>query len=316
MRWIVEHGDADGDGLLEYIDHSGRGLSNQGWKDSSDSIRWRDGTLATGPIALSEVQGYAYEAARCGATLLRAFGRDGADRWEEWAERLRTRFREQFWVADESGPYCAVALDVDKRPVDSVASNFGHLLSTGLLDDAESALLAARLNAPELNSGFGLRTLSSSSIGFNPLGYHTGSVWPHDTAIAVHGLAQAGFPEAAASLAQGLVAASETFDARLPELYAGHGADVDAKPAPYPASCRPQAWSAASAVLLVRSVLGIEADVPGGTLRVSPLAAQSYAPLRVTGLNVAGHPLSIEVDATGGVHVSTTADLKVTVVPA
>ncbi|MES4900948.1 MULTISPECIES: hypothetical protein [unclassified Streptomyces] len=248
----------------------------------------RDGRLADPPIALCEVQAYAYEAARGGAALLRAFGRPGADAWEEWAEGLADRFRTRFWVEDARGPYPAVALDRDGRPVDSVTSGFGHLLGTGLLNREESAALAARLTGPDLDSGHGLRTLSSDSVGFNPYGYHIGSIWPHDTAIAVHGLVRAGFPDAAAPLAAGLLTASAGFDARLPELFAGHGAEAGPRPAPYPASCRPQAWAAASSVQVLRSALGLEADVPGGTVTVAPTFARAYGPLTVTGLQVGG----------------------------
>ncbi len=311
LEWLANHGDADGDGLLEYIDTTGRGLANQGWKDSGDSIRWQDGRLAEAPIVLCEVQAYAYEAARCGAALLRAFDRPGADRWEEWADRLRHRFRETFWVEDGSGRYPAVALDAHKRPVDAVTSGFGHLLGTGLLDPEESALLAARLSSPELDSGFGLRTLSTDSVGFNPFGYHIGSIWPHDTAIAVFGLARAGFPDEAAGLAQGLIAASTAFEARLPELFAGHGSEADSAPAPYPASCRPQAWAAAASVQLLASALALRADVPAATLRIDPAAARRLAPLRVTGLEVAGRPLTVEVDAHGGVLAATDAAVTV-----
>ncbi|AXI81104.1 amylo-alpha-1,6-glucosidase [Peterkaempfera bronchialis] len=310
LEWLATYGDADGDGLLEYIDTTGRGLANQGWKDSGDSIRWRDGRLAEAPIALCEVQAYGYEAALAGAELLRAFGRPGADRWEEWADRLRRRFRESFWVEDETGRYPAVALDAKKQPVDSVTSGFGHLLGTGLLDQEESALLAARIAGPELDSGFGLRTLSTDSTGFNPLGYHIGSIWPHDTAIAVHGLVRAGFPQEAAALAEGLIAASEAFEGRLPELFAGHGSAIDPAPAPYPAACRPQAWSAASAVVLLQAALGLDADVPGGTLSLSP-AAHSLRPLRLDGLRIAGHPLSVALDADGRARVTTSAPVRV-----
>ncbi|WP_413752074.1 amylo-alpha-1,6-glucosidase [Streptomyces sp. R-74717] len=311
LAWMRDHGDADGDGFLKYIDHTGRGLANQGWKDSGDSIRYRDGCFAASPIALCEVQAYAYEAARGGADLLRAFGRPGADRWEEWAERLRDRFRSHFWVEDERGPYPAVALDREKTPVDSVTSGFGHLLGTGLLNHEESALLAARLSAPELDSGHGLRTLSSESVAYNPYGYHIGSIWPHDTAIAVHGLVRAGFPEAAASLSAGLLTASAAFDARLPELFAGHGAATDARPSPYPASCRPQAWAAASSVMVLQSVLGLSADVPGGTLTVAPGFAEAYRPLKVEGLDVAGGRLDISVDADGTAHIEAPKGLVV-----
>ncbi|MFJ4923388.1 glycogen debranching N-terminal domain-containing protein [Streptomyces sp. NPDC088725] len=311
LEWLAEYGDADGDGLLEYIDTTGNGLANQGWKDSGDSIRWRDGTLAEAPIALCEVQAYGYEAAMAGAALLRAFDRPGAERWEEWAAQLQRRFRESFWVDDENGRYVAVALDANKRPVDAVTSAFGHLLGTGLLNQEESALLVARIAGPELDSGFGLRTLSTDSTGFNPFGYHIGAIWPHDTAIAVHGLVRAGFPEEAAKLADGLIAASVAFDGRLPELFAGHGSAADSAPAPYPASCRPQAWSAASAVLLLQAALGLEADVPGGTLRVAPLAAQGMGPLSLSGLEVAGAPLSVRLDAAGRAEVDAPDTLTV-----
>ncbi|WP_260859492.1 glycogen debranching N-terminal domain-containing protein [Streptomyces cupreus] len=304
LAWMRSQADAGGDGFLKYADHSGQGLSNQGWKDSDDSIRHRDGRLATAPIALCEVQAYAYEAARGGASLLRAFGRRGAEQWEEWAEQLADRFRKHFWVEDESGPYPAVALDRDGRPADAVTSGFGHLLGTGLLNAEESALLAARLTGPDLDAGHGLRTLSSDSVGFNPYGYHTGSIWPHDTAIAVHGLVRAGFPDAAASLAQGLLTASTAFDARLPELFAGHGTEAGPRPAPYPASCRPQAWAATASVLVLQAALGLDADVPAGTVTVTPSLAAAYAPLTVTGLQVGGGRLDVRVTAGGTVNVT------------
>jgi glycogen debranching enzyme len=311
LSWMRDHGDASGDGFLKYIDHTGLGLANQGWKDSDDAILHRDGRLAAAPIALCEVQAYAYEAARGGAALLRAFGRPGADAWEEWAQRLADRFRKHFWVEDERGPYPAVALDRDGMPVDSVTSGFGHLLGTGLLNQEESALLAARLSAPDLDSGHGLRTLSSEAAGFNPYGYHTGSIWPHDTAIAVHGLVTAGFPDAAASLATGLLTASAAFDARLPELFAGHGAEAGTNPTPYPASCRPQAWAAASSVLVLRSALGLDADVPAGTLTVAPTFAAAFAPLTVTGLQVDGGQLDVTLRADGSVNVTAPKGLQV-----
>ncbi|MFP8960679.1 glycogen debranching N-terminal domain-containing protein [Streptomyces nanhaiensis] len=311
LAWMRDQADASGDGFLKYVDRTGRGLSNQGWKDSDDSIRHRDGRLADPPIALCEVQAYAYEAARAGAALLRAFGRPGADAWEEWAHRLALRFRERFWVEDERGPYPAVALDGRGRPADAVTSGFGHLLGTGLLDEEEGALLAARLTGPDLDAGHGLRTLSSESVGYNPYGYHTGSIWPHDTAVAVHGLVRAGFPDAAASLADGLLTASAAFGARLPELFAGHGGGAGSGPAPYPASCRPQAWAAASSVLVLRAALGLDADVPGGTVTVAPAFASAFAPLTVTGLQVGGERLDVSVAADGSVEVTAPEGLNV-----
>ncbi|SDD66008.1 glycogen debranching N-terminal domain-containing protein [Auraticoccus monumenti] len=256
LVWLREHGDSDGDGLLEYVDETGQGLANQGWKDSGDSVQFRDGRLAEGPIALCEVQAYAYEAATHGADLLEAFGRPGAAESRAWAARLADRFREAFWVSDEDGPYPAIALDAAKRPVDSLTSNIGHLLGTGLLDAEEEALVAGRLVDPVLAEGFGLRTLSSLDTGFWPLSYHGGSVWTHDTAIAVTGLARAGFHAEAALLAEGLLAAAPAFDHRMPELHAGDARRVSPTPVPYPAACRPQAWSAAAAVAVWSALAG------------------------------------------------------------
>ena len=254
LAWMRDFGDSDGDGLLEYIDESGRGLSNQGWKDSGDSVQWRNGTLAEGPIALCEVQAYAYEAAMRGAQLFERFARPGADDWRAWAARLQDVFRERYWIDDPSGAYPAIALDAHKRPVDTLTSNIGHLLGTGLLHPDEAALVARRLVSPELASGFGLRTLSTASAGYWPLSYHGGSVWTHDTAIAIDGLMADGFVDEARQLSEGLLRAAVAFDYRMPELHSGD-ALVDAPvPAPYPAACRPQAWSAAAAVTVLSAL--------------------------------------------------------------
>ena len=255
LGWMRDYGDADGDGLLEYINTDENGLSNQGWKDSGDSVQWADGTLATAPIALCEVQAYAYEAATRGADLLERFGGNGAE-WRAWAGRLRARFLETFWVHDSEGGYPAIALDAKKRAVDSLTSNIGHLLGTGLLDDSQSALVAARLVSPQLNSGFGLRTMSTGAAGYWPLSYHGGSVWAHDTAIAIQGLVRAGFPAQAAELSDGLLAAAASFDYRMPELHSGESRSETVRAIPYPAACRPQAWSAAAAVAVYSALSG------------------------------------------------------------
>lgn len=259
LGWMRDHGDADGDGLLEYIDRSGHGLANQGWKDSGDSVQWRDGSLAEGPIALCEVQAYAFEAAMGGAALLEAFGLEGAAEWRDWASALRERFHAAFWITDpercgELGPYPAIALDAQKRAVDTVTSNLGHLLGTGLLDAEQSALVAARLASPQLDSGYGLRTMSTDAAGYWPLSYHGGTVWSHDTAIAIAGLVRTGHRDAAASLAEGLLRVAESAGFRMPELHSGDPASSSARPVPYPASCRPQAWSAAAAIVVLEAL--------------------------------------------------------------
>ncbi|MCU1473091.1 glycogen debranching N-terminal domain-containing protein [Amnibacterium sp.] len=236
-------------GFLAYHDESGHGLANQGWKDSGDSIRWSDGRLATGPIALCEVQAYAHEAALAAVVLLTAFGaQDEAAHWSAWAAALKARFRDAFWVDDGEGGHPAVALDAHGAAVDSLTSNIGHLLGTGLLASVDEDRVAALLVDPRLDSGYGLRTLAADSGGYWPLSYHCGSVWAHDTAIAVHGLLRSGHADEAAELAAGLVRAAAAFGFRMPELHGGDPA-VAGAPVPYPAACRPQAWSAAAAVV-------------------------------------------------------------------
>ncbi|MFD6140258.1 glycogen debranching N-terminal domain-containing protein [Promicromonospora sp. NPDC060271] len=257
LTWLLEHGDSDGDGFLDYIDRTGRGLANQGWKDSGDSIQWRDGTLAEGPIALCEVQGYAYEAALAGADLLEAFGSRSPEATPEplrpaalraWAADLRARFARTYWVETPEGRYPAVALDRHKRPVDTLTSNIGHLIGTGILDAAEERHVADLLLDPAMSTGFGIRTMSTGANGYWPLSYHGGSVWTHDTAIAVHGMHRAGLAEHAVRAVDGLLAAAEGFGYRVPELHGGDPATRAGVPTPYPAACRPQAWSAAAAI--------------------------------------------------------------------
>lgn len=304
LSWLMGDADSDGDGFVEYVDLSGTGLANQGWKDSGDSIQFPDGTLAEPPIALSEAQAYAYEAAVKGAELLAEFGRPGATGVRDWAAALKDRFREAFWVSDARGRFPAIALDGTKTPVNTATSNPGHILGTGLLDPSEAALVAARLGQPDLDSGYGLRTMSADVTGFNPLGYHTGSVWPHDTVIAIRGLVAERQPEVAASLARGLIQAAPDFEYRLPELFAGTDLHAGDPVVVYPASCRPQAWSAGVPVALLTAALGLHADVPNGVVSAEPVRAfASWFPMRVSGLKVADSPLAVAIEAAGEVSV-------------
>ena len=254
LGWMTEHGDASGSGFIDYVDETGHGLANQGWKDSGDSIQWRSGRLAEGPIALSEVQAYAYEAAVRGADLLDALGEDGAEGLRAWAADLRARFRAAYWVTTSEGRYPAIALDAHGAAVDTLTSNIGHLIGTGLLDPDEERACAALLLGDSMSSGFGIRTMSSGATGFWPLSYHGGSVWAHDTAVAVHGMLRAGLRDEAAAVAGQLVDAAEGFDYRMPELHAGDTRTPGVAPVPYPASCRPQAWSAAAAVVCAEAL--------------------------------------------------------------
>jgi glycogen debranching enzyme len=303
LVWIRDHGDQDGDGFLEYIDRTGHGLANQGWKDSGDSVRFADGSIAEGPVALAEAQGYAFEAAVGGAALLDAFDRPGGAEWRGYGAALAERFRARFWVHDSHGPYPAMALDGSKRPVDAVASNMGHLLGTGMLDATEEAAVAARLTDAAMASGFGMRTMASTAGGYSPLSYHCGSVWPHDTAIAVLGLSRAGFGAEAAMLARQLADAAAAFDDRLPELFGGFAAGDTKVPVPYPASCRPQAWSAAAAIAVLQATLGLVPDAPGGTVRVRP--HPTFGALAVEGVQLGNRSISLGVDAAGTVTEAT-----------
>jgi len=256
LTWLRESGDSDGDGFLDYIDRLGTGLANQGWKDSGDSIQWRDGRLAEGPIALCEVQGYAYEAAVAGADLLDAFG-DGTDdtaALRAWAADLKSRFAEAYWVETPEGRYPAIALDHAKHPVDTLTSNIGHLLGTGILDADDERRVADLLLGPSVSSGFGIRTMSTGAAGYWPLSYHGGSVWVHDTAIAVHGMLRAGLGDQARTVVDGLLDAAEGFAYRVPELHSGDPSTETTVPTPYPAACRPQAWSAAAAVTCLQAL--------------------------------------------------------------
>ena len=286
------------DGFLRYVDSTGRGLANQGWKDSRDGIRHRDGSLGKAPIALCEVQAYAHAAAVQGAELQRRFGQGDPDRREEWAAELARRFHQTFWVDSPHGPHPAVALDADDRPVSSLSSNIGHLLGTGLCDPEQSAAIARLLVDPELFSGYGVRTLATSNSGYNPLGYHTGSVWPHDTMIAAGGLAAAGFRGEAEALVTGLVEASSAFRGRLPELFGGYAAVPGGRPTSYAASCHPQGWSASSLVEGLRILLGVEVDVPAGEVRTTRSSALLHGH-RVEGLMVGNEPVSVEVSRDG-----------------
>lgn len=304
LGWQRQQVAADPTGFVRYVDHTGSGLANQGWKDSGDSVQWADGHLADAPIALCEVQAYAYEAAVGAAGLLDAFGRPGAESLRQWACDLKQRFRSQFWVADDHGRYPAIALDRDGRAVDGIASNMGHLLGTGLLDPDEAATVAARLAGPDLDSGYGLRTLSSRSPRFSPTSYHGGAVWPHDTAITARGLLLEGHDDVAASLLTGLLAGAGGFADRLPELYAGVQSDVSG-PLPYPASCRPQAWSAAAGTAVATLALGLRPDVPAGTLTLSPPTVHPWGELVVEGLRLGDHPLSVTVDRDGAATATT-----------
>jgi glycogen debranching enzyme len=306
LRWLDEYGDVDGDGLIEYQRRSRRGLANQGWKDSSDAIRSADGTLAKGAIALVEVQAYAYAARRGLARLARLRGEDGlATTQDAAAERLRARFEEAFWMED-AATY-ALALDADKRQVDAVASNAGHALWCGIASPERAVRVARTLTTPPLWSGWGIRTLSSATVGYNPIGYHLGTIWPHDNAICAAGFARYGLAAETRQVAGAMLEATTHFrDARLPELFCGFDRDSSPFPVPYPVACSPQAWAAGAPFQVVTAALGMRPDAGRGVLElVSPVLPEWLPDLRLHDIRVgpalvdlhfSGHGESVAVE--------------------
>ena len=263
LAWIDESGDLDGDGYVEYLSRNATtGLVNQCWKDSWNSIQFVDGGLAQGPIATCEIQGYVYDAQLRCARLAREVWNDEAlgDRLEVRAADLRARFHRDFWMP-ERGCH-ALALDGEKRQVDGLSSNIGHLLWSGILDRDQAAATAERLLDDELFSGWGVRTLGAREAGYNPLGYHIGTVWPHDNSLIAAGLARYGYREAAGIIASAIFAAAPYFEYRLPEVFAGFPVAMTSVPVAFPTASRPQAWAAGTPLLLLTAVLGLE---PGHT---------------------------------------------------
>ena len=294
LAWMQEYGDRDGDGYIEYQKTSDRGLSNQGWKDSADGIRYRSGLVAEAPIALCEVQAYAYGAHRARAAIAVRLGQtEIARRHQLLAEQLKERFNRDFWL-DDLGWY-AVALGPDKKPVDSLTSNMGHCLWTGIVPVERAAEVAARLMSPQMWNGWGIRTLANDEEAYDPMSYHCGTVWPHDGALCAAGLKAYGFDADALTVARGLLAASVAWNGRLPELFSGlDRADVET-PVPFPTSCSPQAWSAATPFLLLRIMLGMEPDEVAG-LSVTPIPGAIEDDLLLAGVRLVDRRFNVRID--------------------
>ncbi|MBM0236474.1 amylo-alpha-1,6-glucosidase [Micromonospora sp. ATA32] len=259
LHWIDEYGDIMGDGYVWYQRRNETsGLENQCWKDSANSISFRDGRLPSLPRATCELQGYAYDAKVRGARLAREFWNDPAyaDRLEREAADLKERFNRDFWVSD--GEYYALALDADGRQVDALSSNIGHLLWSGIVDESRAAKVAEHLLGPRLFSGWGVRTLATGQARYNPLGYHVGTVWPFDNSFIACGLRRYGFAEQAGAIAEGIIAAAQHFQGRLPEAFAGFDRERTRYPVQYPTANSPHALSTGAPLLLLRSLLGME----------------------------------------------------------
>jgi glycogen debranching enzyme len=286
IDWCARHGDMDEDGYVEFF---GARARNQGWKDSDGSLTNVDGTDPERPVALCEVQAYLYRGL-IGMSRKRPELKDRAD-------DLRRRFNRDFWMADEK--FVAQALDGSKRRVEAISSNPGHCLWAGILPSDQAAGVAERLVSPEMFNGWGIRTLSTRAINYDPASYHNGSVWPFDTALAAAGLRQSGFGAHAETVARALMEGGIAMPLRrLPELWCGNDRKPGTPPVDYPGTCTPQAWSAASGFLLVSTLLGLQADATRGRLRIDPIETPLWRRLEVSGLHFAGHRIDFSVDGT------------------
>jgi glycogen debranching enzyme len=288
LAWVEGPADLDGDGYLEYRKRSSsdKALDNHCWKDSDDSILFADGRKADPPIATCEIQGYAYDARLRTARLLREVWRDEetAGRLEEEAAELKRRFNRDFWV--KSRRHYALALDGEKSQVDAMTSNTGHLLWSGIVDGTRAAAVVRRLMQPDMFTGWGIRSMSSEDAGFNPLEYHNGTVWPHDTAICAAGMRRYGFRDEAGTVCKAIFDAAAKFSNQLPEVFAGFPRDVSEVPVEYPSALKPQSWAAGAPLLALRTLLGL--DVVDGKLRSRPHVPPELRTLRLRNVGYRG----------------------------
>ena len=288
IAWILDHSDKTGDGYVAYATRSTAGLKNHGWKDSADSMLFRDGTRAEGPIAPCEAQGYVYDALLRTAELSGKVWGDGgtAAKLREEAADLKERFDRDYWMEDRG--FYALALDGEGRRVDSITSNVGHLLWSGIVPAEKARRVADWLVGKELFSGWGVRTMAEGERGYAPDSYHDGSVWPHDNALIAAGLRRYGFREEANRVAVALLEAAPYFGYRLPEVFAGYPRSEEDEPVEYPLSCSPQAWAAGAVPLLVRAMLGIESDPEEKRLLADPVLPPGVGDLRLSGVPAFG----------------------------
>jgi glycogen debranching enzyme len=300
LAWIDDYADLMGNGYVSYQRRNeDTGLENQCWKDSWDSISYRNGKIPGFPRATCELQGYAYDAKVRGARLARLVWKDQAyaDKLEHEAADLKRRFNRDFWVED--GEYFALALDSEGKQVDALSSNNGHLLWSGIVDKTKAKAVAANLMGPRLFSGWGIRTLAEGEGRYNPIGYHVGTVWPFDSSFVAWGLQRYGFKNEAAQIAAGILDAAECFQGRLPEAFGGYARSLTKYPVQYPTACSPQAWSTGAPLLLIRTMLGLEPL--GEHLVIDPALPQGIGRLEL--LDIPGRWGKIDAFGRGRVQV-------------
>ena len=283
--WMTDYGDSNGDGLIDYARAAETGLSNQGWKDSEDSIFDRDGCFPKGPVALLEVQGYAFAAWTAMADMGVLLSDSRSQEWRARAETVRSLVEDRFWMEDQN--FYAVALDGDGRQMQAIGSNAGHLLFSGLPKPERARLVTRRMLTAEFRSGWGLRTLAKGQARFNPMSYHNGSVWPHDTAMAAAGMAGYGERRAVAMLLGEIYGAAAHFQLRLPELFCGFIRETGEPPIAYPVACLPQAWAAGSVFLMLQAALGLSIDATEQLVEIAdPTLPPGVDRLSITRLQV------------------------------
>ncbi len=300
LLWLERSADCDGDGLIKYFLESDIGLSNQGWKDSGDSIRFRDGSVAKAPIALVEVQGYACDAYTRTAELFDFLGKGSeANALRKKARHLKQIILSRFWL--EERQFFALALDGEMRPVDALTSNPGHLLWSGVLPREYAKKVATLLLSDDMFSGYGIRTMAESETAYNPISYHNGSVWPHDTSLILSGLSRYGFTEETIKVAQGLLKALEQYSSeRLPELFAGFSFAQYGTPVEYPTANSPQAWATGAVILLTRALIGLEVNAPARQVSLNPIAIPGMSYLSLKGIPLGGDHVDVVITIKDG----------------
>lgn len=301
LEWVDRYGDLDGDGYIEYIPHSSGGVRNQGWKDSAESLQYQDGRLAALPAALAEAQGYVYQAKMGLSRLMERHGdRETAQRLKREAKDLKRRFNQDFWMPAEG--FYAQALDRDKCQIQSVTSNIGHCLWSGIIDSSRTAAVVKRLLAEDMFSGWGIRTLSSDSPNYNPMSYHNGSVWPHDNSIIAEGMRRSGYVRESATVISAMIEAGLRFSSnRLPEVFCGFPRDrrFNSRPVAYIKSCSPQAWAAGAPFLFLQTLLDIRPRAEGGALWIDPAPNDIFHCYLLKHLRVRENRISLEVRQEG-----------------
>jgi len=300
IKWLDEYGDKDQDGYLEYQKATEQGLDNQGWKDSGDSVKFRDGRLALAPIAICEVQGYAYRAKK---SLSQLFALLGDPKRSETlgleADQLKEKFNKDYWMPEDK--FFAEALDRDKAKVDSFTSNVGQLLWSGIVDNEKAPFVAQKLMHEDMFSGWGVRTLSKASYAYNPISYHNGSVWPFDNSLIAEGLRNYGFDGEAKKIIEAMIEAGAHFHYRLPELFSGYPKSEARFPVEYPTSSSPQAWSTGAITLFIKTLFGFQPDPENDKgFSMNPILLDGMDQLSLRGVQFNGQKVTINIHGDNG----------------